>query len=156
MQGPNIVRLEKDGNVSYQIIRAKEVSYTATYYNKEGAEIDKSELTAGGSIGLTFGEVKETTGSNGKVKKEISHGLYIPANKLAGIYNMSGTTVYTDEAGTQYKSKANQYQYANNYDAQTLKLKVPDNYEDTAITFKGVISMGGFGSRYGKSQTSYS
>ena len=149
MQGPNIVRLEKDGNVSYQIIRAKEVSYTATYYNKEGAEIDKSELTAGGSIGLTFGEVKETTGSNGKVKKEISHGLYIPANKLAGIYNMSGTTVYTDEAGTQYKSKSNQYQYANNYDAQTLKLKVPDNYEDTAITFKGVISMGGFGSQYG-------
>lgn len=99
-EGRNIVKVEKDGRAEYQVITAKPVSYTVN---------DGAEVRPGDSLSVKFDT------------------LYHPANKLAGVYNMSAFILYSDVDGYEGQlagSTANQYTFASNANAQTLsKLK---------------------------------
>lgn len=127
-EGRNIVKIEKGGKAEYQVITAKEVSYTI-----ENATNPGEQIQPGDTVNIVFERV------------------YIPANKLSGIYNMSGTIQYVGENGITYKGAANQYLFASTKGAQTVTVKVPEDW-DTSETFllqDGCIYESGYGSPYG-------
>ena len=142
VEGPNIVKVTKNGVSTYQVIRAKEVDISYDYKDADGNAITKEELTAGSTIEITYGKRSE----NGKVSYD---GIYMPANKLAGIYNMSGTIQLTDEAGNVYSGKTNQYMFASTPDAQKVTVKIPTYYSKDTIRLSGAILESGYGSPYG-------
>lgn len=143
--GRNIIKVEKDGKSEYQIITAKKVNVTVN-----GGEA----VHPGDTLSIVFDK------------------LYHPANKLAGIYNMSAAAMYTDVSGYENKligAVSAQYNFANNTAAQTVSnvlkeknvwgvvnyikdtdLSVPTDYEyDTFTLSGGVIYASGWGDPYG-------
>ena len=58
-EGPNIVKVTKNGVSTYQVIRAKEVAVSYKYKDADGNEITADELTAGDSIEISYGERSE-------------------------------------------------------------------------------------------------
>lgn len=150
VQGRNIVKLEKDDKAEYQVITAKKVSYTINGYTPDTA------LTPGSEISIQFGT------------------LYHPANKLAGVYNMSAVALYTNVdgyAGRLAGGTSNQYQFASNLAAQTingfvkrtiswgvvsyskdasLSFSIPSDWaEDTFTLSGGTLFASGYGDPYG-------
>ena len=144
--GRNIVKLEKEGKFEYQVITAKKVSYTVN----GGATVHP-----GDDISIVFDTI------------------YHPANKLAGVYNMSAFILYEKVDGYSDEligSISNQYQFAATPAAQTVSnilqkkvnswgmasyskkasLKVPDDYDtDTFTLDEGSIFVTGYGDPYG-------
>lgn len=141
VQGSNLVRITKNGVSTYQVIRAKEVNITCEYKDVDGNSISEKELKAGCSIEITYGERSESGTAY--------HGLYIPANKLAGIYNMSGTVCLEDAKGNLYTGKGNQYLFAGTATAQTITVNIPEDYVGDTFSLSGYIKQSGFGSAYG-------
>ncbi|MDO4977372.1 MAG: leucine-rich repeat protein [Eubacteriales bacterium] len=92
-KGRNIVKVTKNGKTEYQIISAKPVSYTVN---------DGQDVYPGDEIKVVFDKV------------------YNPANKLAGVYNMTAYLTYLDPDGTIICGKAGQYNFPANQNAQTL------------------------------------
>ena len=95
-EGRNIVKLEKSGGAEYQVITAKHVSYTVN---------DGIPVIPGDTVKIVFDT------------------LYHPANKLAGVYNMSALGIYSDVQGYEGKligTSSAQYNYASNAAAQTV------------------------------------
>lgn len=145
LTGRNIVKLAKDGKAEYQIITAKKVSVTVN----NGETVHR-----GDTVSIVFDK------------------LYHPANKLAGVYNMSAVAVYTDVSGYDGKlvgASSAQYNFANSSAAQTVSnvlkeknsfgavsytkdtdLVIPSDYEyDTFTLSGGSIFVSGFGDSYG-------
>lgn len=144
-QGRNIVKTEKDGKAEYQVITAKQVSVTVN---------NNEPVHPGDNLSIVFDK------------------LYHPANKLAGVYNMSANAVYTDVSGYDGKvvgALSAQYNFANNADAQTVSsvlaeknvwgainyvkdadLVVPSDYAyDTFTLSGGALYASGWGDSYG-------
>lgn len=139
--GRNIVKAEKDGKAEYQIITAKKVS----------VKINNDEpVQKGDAVTIVFDK------------------LYHPANKLAGVYNMTAIAFYTDVSGYEGQiigAESGQYTFANVAEKQTIRniLKksgnnyspdgtfvVPDDYAyDTLTLSGGVIYTSGWGDPYG-------
>ena len=142
VQGPNVVKVTRDGVSTYQVIRAKEVSVSYAYKDADGNEISEDELSAGDTIEISFGKRSE----DGKRSYD---GLYIPANKLSGIYNMAGTVKLTDSLENSYVGKSNQYSFAATPSAQTVTVKIPEYFSGDTFTLNGCLQEGGFGSAYG-------
>ena len=141
-EGPNVVKVTKNGVSTYQVIRAKEVEVSYTYKDADGNDITADKLTAGDSIVISYGERTEDG-------KRSYNGTYIPANKLAGVYNMYGTIYLTDDEGNVYKGKTTQYPYAATPAAQTVTVTVPTYYTEDTFTLDGCLLESGFGSVYG-------
>lgn len=141
-EGPNVVKVTKNGVSTYQVIRAKEVEVSYTYKDADGNDITADKLTAGDSIVISYGERTEDG-------KRSYNGTYIPANKLAGVYNMYGTIYLTDDEGNVYKGKTIQYPYAATPAAQTVTVTVPTYYTEDTFTLDGCLLESGFGSVYG-------
>ncbi|MBO4343191.1 MAG: S-layer homology domain-containing protein, partial [Clostridia bacterium] len=143
--GRNIVKLEKDGKEDYQVITAKEVGITVN-----GGE----KVYRGDKLNIVFDK------------------LYHPANKLAGVYNMSATALYTDVSGYEGQiigSETAQYDFASSEGAQTVcsvlsqedfwgsvifeqsaELIIPADYSDEFFTLSGgVLFTSGWGDPYG-------
>lgn len=143
--GRNIVKLEKDGNAEYQVITAKEVSVTIN---------DGADVHPGDTLNVVF------------------DALYHPANKLAGVYNMSANAVYKSVSGYDGKiigGLSAQYNFVSNSDALNISnvlkennvwgvisykkdydLTVPEDYEyDTFKLSDGMIYVSGWGDPYG-------
>ncbi len=139
--GSNIIKVSKGGNSVYQVIRAKETNVEYTYTDADGNIIGRDELKPGCSIDIRFGE-DNSLGASCK-------GIYIPANKLAGIYNMSGTINLTDMYGNEYKGAKNQYLFADTISAQTVNVTIPKYCTSDTYTFSGNIYESGYGSEYG-------
>lgn len=138
--GRNIVKLEKDGKVDYQIITAKKVNITVP-----------KEVRPGETITIEFDKI------------------YHPANKVAGIYNMFAAAIYQDVSayeGQIVGTASNQHTFGEN--AQTItsvlkvkmqsplvyandtELTVPQDYEyDTFKMSGGVLFVSGWGDEYG-------
>ena len=104
-------------------------------------QISKNELKAGCNVQITFGERNALNAS--------CKGIYIPANKLAGIYNMSGTINITDSYGNEFRGKSNQYLFANTVSAQTVNVTIPKYFTGDTYKLSGNIYENGFGSEYG-------
>ncbi len=141
-EGPNVVKVTKNGVSTYQVIRAKEVAVSYIYKDADGNEIAAEELSAGDTIEITYGE----RSSDGSLAYD---GVYIPANKFAGIYNMSGSIKLTDADGTVYTGTGNQYLFASTPACQKVTVTIPEYYANDTFTLRGYLNEGGFGSPYG-------
>ena len=145
LTGRNIVKFEKNGKYAYQVITAKKVN----------AIVNSGEpVYPGNTLKIEFDK------------------LYHPANKLAGVYNMSASAVYTDVSGYEGKvigATSAQYDFANNNASLTVssilkekdmwgcisyekesELVIPEDYAyDTFYLRGGAIYVSGWGDSYG-------
>lgn len=144
-EGRNIVKLEKSGKAEYQIVTAKKVTVTVN----AGEAVQK-----GDTLNIVFDR------------------LYHPAQKVAGIYNMHATALYTNVSGYSDKiigAEAGQYTFASESKAQTVKnvmksgsvgwadgyvpdyeLTVPEDYPYDEFTLSGgMIHLTAYGNPYG-------
>ncbi len=129
-QGRNIVKMTSAGGVSeYQVFTAKPTSYIVKNLSNPDEQIQP-----GDEIAIVF------------------NGLFHPANKLAGIYNMSAYVQFNGiPNGTSLILSANQYTFGSSESAQTVKLTVPSDW-DTDVNLalqEGVIQVNGFGDPIG-------
>ena len=92
-----------------------------------------------------------------KVKVQYS-GLFHPANKLAGIYNMSAYVNYNGNPnGTSLILSANQDTFGSAAKAQAVTFVIPEDYDAEAnpefILDEGVIQVNGYGDPIGNHRT---
>lgn len=127
--GRQIVRLTgKDGGEVYQVLTAKECNRTITNLSHNDGNYYKGDVV------------------------EIQYdGLYHPANKMAGIYNMSAYITYNGiPTGTELILGSNQYQFAGTASAQCVKVTIPLDYEESSLDMSdGVIQVNGYGDPIG-------
>ncbi|MDO5447195.1 MAG: hypothetical protein Q4F34_05410, partial [Prevotellaceae bacterium] len=128
--GRQIVRLTgTDGNVIYQVFTAKECNRTIT-----NTTHDDGLFYAGDAIEIQY------------------DGLYHPANKLAGIYNMSAYVTYNGvPTGTALILGKNQYAFGGTPSAQLVKVTIPEDWDASQpfVMDKGTIQVTGFGDPIG-------
>ncbi len=132
--GRQIVRLgDGAGNYEYQVLTAKHATRTIT--NKTNASTSRF-----------------LPGSNVLVQYD---GLYHPANKLSGIYNMSAYITYNgNPTGSQLILGPNQYWFAGTPSAQAVQFTIPLDYTETSYSLTdGVIQVTGFGDPIGNHRT---
>lgn len=149
-EGRNIVKLSNAKGSEYQVITAKGVTATVSNVTSPG-----KTLTAGDAFSVKFSTV------------------YHPANKLAGVYNMSAGILYGNvegyDEGVTFGGSSNQYNFASTEKAQTVsnqvkweqkgyffgatlgdKLTVPASYDKAQLTMSdGCLIAAGYGDPYG-------
>ncbi len=149
-EGRNIVKLSNEKGSEYQVITAKGVTATVNNVTSPG-----KALTAGDAFSVKFSTV------------------YHPANKLAGVYNMSAGILYGNvegyDEGITFGGTSNQYNFASTEKAQTVsnqvkweqkgwlfgatqgdKLTVPASYDKAQLTMSdGYLIAAGYGDPYG-------
>jgi len=131
--GRNIVKMtDASGAVIYQVLTAKPVHREISNVSCPGA----TTYMAGEKISIQYS------------------GLYHPANKMAGIYNMSAYITYNGvPTGTDLILGSNQYQFAGTPSAQAVTMTIPadwdvqnkPNFEMT----EGVLQVTGYGDPIG-------
>lgn len=131
--GRQIVKMtDAQGNCVYQVLTAKPCHREVVNASNPGSKIFQP------------GEIIEVQYT----------GLFHPANKLAGIYNMSAYLTYngTPNGTTAFGSK-NQYTFASAPGAQVATYNIPTDYDavtNPSITLTdGVIQINGFGDPIG-------
>ncbi len=132
-EGRSIVRLiDASGNATYQVLTAKPCTVEVKNATRPGSKIYQP---------------------GDKITVQLS-GLRHPANKLAGIYNMSAYVTYNDiPNGTSLILSANQYTFGSAASAQAVTVEVPADF-DTANNSEialsnGVIQVNGYGDPIG-------
>lgn len=125
-QGRNIVKMtDTAGNATYQVLTAKAVDY------------EVQNLTTGDNTIFAPGD---------KVSVKFET-LYHPANKMAGVYNMSANICYEND---MFQGASNQYAFASTEAAQTITFNVPMSAAESIYTLSdGNIKSSGFGDPYG-------
>ena len=132
--GRQIVRLgDGNGNYEYQVLTAKHATRTIT--NKTNASTTRF-----------------LPNSNIVVQYD---GLFHPANKLSGIYNMSAYITYNgNPTGEALILGPNQYWFAGTPSAQAVSFTIPMDYTSTTYSLTdGVIQVTGFGDPIGNHRT---
>lgn len=129
--GRNIIKLTSaNGSSVYQVVSAKPAGYTVTNKSRP----DKA-IMPGDDISIQF------------------HGFFHPANKLAGIYNMSAYLVYNGlPNGNSLILSPNQYTFGGDPRAQVFEYHIDSDW-DPATPFQlrqGAIQINGYGSTIGK------
>ena len=147
-QGKTIVRLEKDGKVEYQVLRACELNYKI--YKASGvkdADILEENLVYDSETGKLNTANVLKAGDTAVVE---FNRFYHPANKLSGIYNMGAYVTMTGEDGTAYKTSGGQYNFASYKQGQRMLVTIPEDWTDSSyvLTMGNVVSSG-WGSPYG-------
>lgn len=131
--GRNIVRLsDASGKSVYQILTAKPCHREITNVTRP----DANDFQPGDEIKIQFS------------------GLFHPANKLAGIYNMSAYVTYNGTPnGTSLILGAGQYTFGSAPAAQAVQLTIPKNYDTETnpefVLDEGVIQVNGYGDPIG-------
>lgn len=128
--GRQIVKMtDASGNSAYQVMTAKKCHREVVNVTREGA----------------------TTFQPGDQVKIQYSGLFHPANKLAGIYNMSAYVTYNGVPnGTSLILGAGQYTFGSAPSAQAVTLDIPELVTDTEIVLdEGVIQVNGYGDPIG-------
>ena len=129
-EGRQIVKLtDAMGNSIYQVLTAKPCHREITNASREGSTIFQA---------------------GDKVKIQYS-GLHHPANKLAGIYNMSAYVTYNNiPNGSSLILGAGQYTFASAPTAQMVTIDIPADYTSEELVMnQGVIQVNGFGDPIG-------
>lgn len=127
--GRQIVRLaDAAGNATYQVLTAKKCHREITNLTREGSTV----FRPGDEIRIQYS------------------GLFHPANKLAGIYDMSAYVTYNDTPnGSSLILGPGQYTFGSSSTAQATTIKIPDDYDVTAhpvfVMDEGVIQKIGYG-----------
>lgn len=129
-KGRQIVRLtDASGKSVYQVMKALPCHREITNASRAGSQIFQP---------------------GDKIKIQYS-GLFHPANKLAGIYNMSAFVTYNGiPNGSSVTLGSGQYTFGSAASAQAVTIEVPADTEDPAISMTdGVIQVKGFGDPIG-------
>lgn len=132
-EGRQIVRLsDANGNSIYQVMTAKPCQREIMNLSRPGSTI----FMPGDKVAVKFS------------------GLFHPANKLAGIYNMSAFVMYNGTPnGKEVIGTRNQYMFGSTPKAQTIEIQIPDNYDaGNAPVYslgEGMIQVSGFGDPIG-------
>ncbi|MBQ7967841.1 MAG: InlB B-repeat-containing protein [Bacteroidaceae bacterium] len=129
-EGRQIVKMtDAGGNSIYQVLTAKPCHREITNASREGSTIFQP---------------------GDKVKIQYS-GLHHPANKLAGIYNMSAYVTYNNiPNGSSLILGAGQYTFASAPTAQMVTVDIPADYTSEELVMnQGVIQVNGFGDPIG-------
>jgi hypothetical protein len=132
--GRNIIKMTAaNGASKYQIITAKPVGYDSVVNKSRPGE----PILPGDDVDIQF------------------HGFFHPANKLAGIYNMSAYIQYDGKAnGSSLILSANQYQFCGKPEAQLVTAHIPGSWNtkidgEFSLTH-GAMMLVGYGSVIGK------
>lgn len=129
-QGRQIVCLiGTDGNRNYQVLTAKECQRTIT-----NTTHTDGLFYPGDEIQIQFS------------------GLYHPANKMAGIYNMSAYVTYKGiPNGTEFYQTPGQYQFCGTPSAQLVKVQIPSdwNTSEPFVMDDACIQVSGYGDPIG-------
>ncbi len=130
--GRHIVRVEKDGVATYQVITARGVSYKLL--DAEGNELpENAEVKPGETVQLQF------------------TGLVSPKEKMSGVYNHSFSLYYTDADGNFFQSNPGGgngvYDFSGNPARQRISVTVPADQESLTYELTGAIKVGGFGGK---------
>lgn len=132
-EGRQIVQMtDAAGKSAYQVFTAKKCHRDIVNVNRPGSKI----FQPGDQVAIKYS------------------GLRHPANKLAGIYNMSAYVTYNGVPnGTSLILSANQYKFGSSATAQTVTLDIPADHDIMAepeLTFTdGVIQVNGYGDPIG-------
>lgn len=169
-----------DVTIAYPVIGEQTVSYSGfasegvtknddgsyTLLLKHGRQIVKLTDAAGKSVyqvltaKVCHREITNVTNEGSgtfrpgdQVKIQYS-GLFHPANKLAGIYNMSAYVTYNGVPnGTSLILSANQYTFGSVAKAQAVTFDIPADYDAAAepelVLSDGVIQVNGYGDPIG-------
>lgn len=125
--GRHIVKVEKDGVASYQVITARKASYELQ--DAEGNPLnEKSNIKANDTIYVQFSD------------------LVNPCEKLAGIYNHEALIQYLGEDGTVFTAPKTGaygvYDFSSNAEEQRLPVQIPKYWTGSTYTLKsGGITM---------------
>ena len=127
--GRHIVRVEKDGVATYQVITARGVSYKLL--DAEGNELpENAEVKPGETVQLQF------------------TGLVSPKEKMAGVYNHRFSLYYTDADGNFFQSNPGGYygvyDFSGNPARQRISITVPADQEGLTYELTGAIKVGGY------------
>ena len=132
-EGRQIVRLQDaSGNAVYQVLTAKTCEREISNASRPGSDL----YQPGDKVEIRY------------------KGLRHPANKMAGIYNMSAYITYNGTPnGTSLIQSANQYTFGSSEAAQTLTVTIPEDYDAESnpvfLLSDGVIQVNGFGDPIG-------
>ena len=127
--GRHIVRVEKDGVATYQVITARGVSYKLL--DAEGKELpENAEVKPGETVQLQF------------------TGLVSPKEKMSGVYNHNFSLYYTDADGNFFQSNPGGgngvYDFSGNPARQRISITVPADQKGLTYELTGAIKVGGF------------
>ena len=128
--GRHIIRVEKDGLANYQVITARQVSYTIQ---------DEEGNTLAADVAIRAGDT---------IKLQFS-GLTNPAEKLSGLYNFNAKIEYRDQNGKAFASDPGSeygvYNFSSSTEQQNVTITIPENWaDDEPYILDGVIRLGGF------------
>lgn len=128
--GRHIIRVEKNGTATYQVVTARQVSYDLV--DADGNVLPaNTEYKAGDKVYVQF------------------HDLISPQEKLSGVYNFSFSLYYEGENGTFFQSKPGSpygvYDFSGNPVRQLIEITIPEGWTDLAYDLTGAIKVGGFG-----------
>lgn len=132
-EGRQIVRFtDAAGNALYQVLTAKTCHREITNETREGS----TEFRPGDKVKIQYS------------------GLRHPANKLAGIYNMSAYVTYNGNPnGTSLILGSGQYTFGSAPKAQAVTVDIPADYDAEAnpefVLNEGVIQVNGYGDPIG-------
>lgn len=131
--GRQIVKLtDAQGRSTYQVMRARRCTREISNTSRPGSKV----FQPGDRIKIQY------------------NGLYHPANKIAGIYNMSAYVTYNSVPnGSSLILSANQYNFAGIPKAQAVEVDIPEDYDALAnpmwVMDEGVIQVNGYGDPIG-------
>ena len=130
--GRHIIKVEKDGKATYQVVTTRKVSYTM--YDSEGNEVN-------------FYTNRPKAGE--KVKVQFNN-LVNPIEKLSGAYNFNASIYYKAEDDTMFRSLPGSpfgvYDFSGNPVRQLIEITIPEDWEGGSYSLvAGAIKMGGFG-----------
>ena len=128
--GRHIIRVEKNGTATYQVVTARQVSYDLVDANSNVLPAN-TEYKAGDKVYVQF------------------HDLISPQEKLSGVYNFNFSLYYEGENGTFFQSKPGSpfgvYDFSGNPVRQLIEITIPEGWTDLAYDLTGAIKVGGFG-----------
>lgn len=128
--GRHIIRVEKNGTATYQVVTARQVSYDLVDANGNVLPAN-TEYKAGDKVYVQF------------------HDLISPQEKLSGVYNFNFSLYYEGENGTFFQSKPGSpfgvYDFSGNPVRQLIEITIPEGWTDLAYDLTGAIKVGGFG-----------
>ena len=129
--GRHIIRVEKNGTATYQVVTARQVSYDLV--DADGNVLPaNTEYKAGDTVYLQF------------------HDLLSPKEKLSGVYNHTFILYYEDADGNKYQSAApagfgGMYDFNGNPVRQRITITIPKDCSTLSYDLTGAIKIGGFG-----------
>lgn len=131
--GRQIVRLtDTSGNAAYQVLTAKECHRDITNLTHVNSDV----FYPGDQVQIQYS------------------GLFHPANKIAGIYNMSAYVTYNGTPnGSSLIQGSSQYTFGSAPAAQAVTVTIPETFDVSAspefVMDDGVIQVNGFGDPIG-------